>query len=1302
MSPAKPKLADLSPADRASLEACVVEFDQSWTEARLAQHAAGIPPGVPWRAAAIAEMVSIDLERQWQQDRPVRLEQYLARYPELGTAQTVPAELIAAEYEARRSAGKPVSAAEIARRFPLQAADVKRMLQHTHRTAARRRAEAKLDVTASFPISTPSKLQSRYEARLPEHFGRYRILQRLGAGGMGTVYLAHDTQLDRRVALKVPYFAEEYNADVIARFRREAQAAAMLRHPNICPVLDVAEYDGVHFLTMGYIVGKPLSQFVLTARERPLAQRSVAITVRKLALALAEAHARGVVHRDLKPSNIMIDNRREPIVMDFGLARRMEQSDVRLTNTGSLLGTPAYMAPEQVRGDVAAMGPSCDIYSLGGVLYELLTGRQPFTGPVATVLYQAVHEKPASPAVHRADLDPRLAAICLKALAKEPEHRFRDMAALAGALEAYLQNRPLDWEPEQVTVTRRGTTRAKPTSKRRTGRRGLIAASGLVGAVMLAGIFYFATDHGTIRISVHDPAATIIVDGKTIAVDQLSEPLEFRAGEHELVVKRGDLIAVARKFTVRRGENPALMALAGSPASLEKAPAVGERDDRTPDDGQPGLASTVTKSSADQIRRATTALDRLRAGIQSGLPAEPSDPKVASVRDELLTIARQHAGGPEAMEAVKLMSRITWPIDGLKREKIDPVQLRLAGGGDPAAAPAELVAVLGDGRLVAWQAATVLAFSPRGERIATGGGGNTAITVWECASGCVARIIVVPAVVQRLVWCPDGVTLVANLEGDNNLGLWDAATGKARQPLLGRVGAIRAIGYSNDGRWLWAAGASGVQLWQADTFAEQEVISAPAKTGWLALKDRDMLAGFTVENKSITLWRLPGLDELAQVPFPKAVQAAMSQNGKWLAVANSDGTTNMATTADGVQRWAAKNDAGAKTTAMSFSTGGDLLAVGTDRGEVTVFRAATGDKIGYRRKRAVSSITALAFAPDDKTLAISEWDNTIDLLDTANWNSRHAVGNQRCRITTAALSRDGRLFARGGAEAGIELWDLGTAAVQQVINGPGPWPRSVAFNADGALLAVQNAAYDMNVYEIPSGRPRLSHEFKRAVAYMGRSPAVEFAPQGNLLAVAQSDFSISLMDLDAEIEVRALRAHKDLIWGLAFSPTGDVLASGSADRSIRLWNPANGQMLEPILGHLDQVRAVAFSPDGHMVASGGDNDRKIKLWDVETGRVLRTVPGPYRSLRSLRFSPDGEVLVASGDGPLNFWNVRTGQPARPPLSLGPPLGGVLFASFTPDGRHLVTGNNNGVIYVLRLRTVAETAGSRATTQASLP
>ncbi|HEV8067611.1 MAG TPA: family 16 glycoside hydrolase [Planctomycetaceae bacterium] len=277
------------------------------------------------------------------------------------------------------------------------------------------------------------------DRRLNEQFGRYRILKLLGQGAMGTVYLAEDSQLKRQVALKTPHFDKDPTGELLERLYREARAAATLRHPNICPVHDVGEIEGTHYISMAYIEGHPLSAFIRANKPQP--ERQILIVVRKLAQALQEAHDHKIVHRDLKPANIMVDKRGEPLIMDFGLARHTRaDDDVRLTHSGTLVGTPAYMSPEQVDGNSENIGPLTDEYSLGVILYELLTSQLPFRGSMMAVLGQIVTKEAPAPSQIRAGLDPRIDAACLKMMAKNPSDRFPSLSAVAEELAAILRN----------------------------------------------------------------------------------------------------------------------------------------------------------------------------------------------------------------------------------------------------------------------------------------------------------------------------------------------------------------------------------------------------------------------------------------------------------------------------------------------------------------------------------------------------------------------------------------------------------------------------------------------------------------------------------------------------------------------------------------------------------------------------------------------------------------------------------------------------------------------------------------------
>jgi len=274
---------------------------------------------------------------------------------------------------------------------------------------------------------------------LPQEFGRYRVQKLLGGGGMGAVYLVINTELEREEALKVPHFDAADDPSVRERFLREAKSAAKLDHPNLCPVYDVGVLDGVYYLTMRYLKGKLLSEYGGTAQP---VRKAVEI-VTKLAQALSAAHAKGVIHRDLKPNNVMMCAGVGPVVMDFGLAKQTGRQARQLTRLGTTLGTPSYMPPEQVKGELDRMGPHSDVYSLGVILFELLTGRLPFVGGTAAEVYgQILFTEAPAPSSLRPGLPPTLDAICAKAMAKAPEGRYGSMKEFAAALIEYLKATP--------------------------------------------------------------------------------------------------------------------------------------------------------------------------------------------------------------------------------------------------------------------------------------------------------------------------------------------------------------------------------------------------------------------------------------------------------------------------------------------------------------------------------------------------------------------------------------------------------------------------------------------------------------------------------------------------------------------------------------------------------------------------------------------------------------------------------------------------------------------------------------------
>jgi hypothetical protein len=376
--------------------------------------------------------------RRWRAGERVPAEAFLKASPQLGESAEDALVLIWGEVLLRLERGEVPQVAEYQARFP----------HHADALAIQFDLQGHLDRTTDAPTQLPSPATAPAGASLPEMPG-YEILGELGRGGMGVVYKARQTRLNRVVALKMILAGELASAAEVQRFRTEAEAAAHLDHPHIVPIYEVGEHHGQPYFSMKLVEGTCLSEHLPRLTREP---RAAVRLVAAVARAIHHAHQRGIIHRDLKPANIMVDGQGEPLVTDFGLAKRVvspggEPRESGLTQTGSILGTPSYMAPEQAR-QPKALTTAVDIYSVGAILYELLTGRPPFQAetPLETVL-QVLEKDPAPPRSLKPEIDRDLELICLKCLAKDPQQRYGSAEGLADDLDHWLAGEPLSVRP---------------------------------------------------------------------------------------------------------------------------------------------------------------------------------------------------------------------------------------------------------------------------------------------------------------------------------------------------------------------------------------------------------------------------------------------------------------------------------------------------------------------------------------------------------------------------------------------------------------------------------------------------------------------------------------------------------------------------------------------------------------------------------------------------------------------------------------------------------------------------------------
>ncbi|QDU49523.1 serine/threonine protein kinase [Gimesia panareensis] len=462
-----------------------------------------------------------EYEASWQNGESPSLEKTLADFTP-PTREILLKELILIErYYKLRDTGKIVSEQELIQQHPEIADELSRLFARSHATQTRIADESDSGLADSSGLRTVQESRLHFE-QFPAQFGRYQILSRLGEGGMGCVYLARDTQLERKVALKLPQIDRHADPQFISRFYREARAAANLNHPNLCSVYDVDEIDGVHYITMEFIEGESLAALIQSGKQ--FSQREIAQLIQQLSQALDLAHQQGIVHRDLKPANIMIREDGSPIITDFGLALMSQNEETtQITHHGQIMGSPSYMSPEQVDGDLEKIGPPSDIYSLGVIMYELLAGQRPFQGSTASILSQIMTKDPRPVRNIQPDIDARLDQICRKMMSRSTEQRYETMQEVSQVLANWL-------ETHQAVSAR---SRLSPVK--------LLVGMALVAGLLLGIIFLKPTaSPGRLHVTLNDARAQVLLDGQPLDLKSGSWNGPQTPGSHELSLQIGD------------------------------------------------------------------------------------------------------------------------------------------------------------------------------------------------------------------------------------------------------------------------------------------------------------------------------------------------------------------------------------------------------------------------------------------------------------------------------------------------------------------------------------------------------------------------------------------------------------------------------------------------------------------------------------------------------------------------------------------------------------------------------------------
>ena len=1157
----------------------------------------------PLRARVLSiEFIFRDQRRRWASGERIFLESYFENNPTRHFSSQELLDLIYHEILIREGTGEHPGLEEYATRFPDHREEL-RLHFEVHDVLSSLDGPAEL-MSHRDPIALPA---ISFTSQMPRILG-FEIVRELGRGGMGVVYLARQIGLNRLVALKMILPGASAAPEERLRLQREAEAIARLQHPNVVQIFQVGEEQGQLFLALEYLSGGSLRAQLA---GQPLPARAAAALVETLALAIEHTHEHGIIHRDLKPANVLLTSPMsasglgephgsEPILVpkitDFGLAKLVHES-AGPTRSNDLIGTLSYMAPELVTGGVQAVGPAVDIYGLGAILYESLTGRPPFLAdsPVAT-LQQIQYEDPVSPSRLQTQIPRDLATICLKCLEKKARNRYSCAGDLAADPRRFLNREPI---------------RARPPGPggrlvKWAVRQPVIASlcAGLVGVTCLgfAGIlwqWWRAEQEVSVALEAGEKAKR--QESSALRAQERAESqLHFNRlalAQHEFEAFRVGQAAetLAQCPPGRRdwewryldhqchralfhltGPTTTIQSLAFSPDGHYVAAGCGEWNSTMPGELLVWDLRGDPESPRQPIRQPSS------TGTVYAVAFHPDGKHLASTGADFTLHIWEWAARPgqeHALHVLRIPSRIVSALD----------------------------------------------FSPCGKYLAIGCNDGSVLLLDTVTQTVLHKLAEHKQTVFSVKFSPD-CRLLASGSRDGTARLWEMAhLDQNTQPFQVFPGNsdVRSIAFHPNGQCLAVANWNG------------------------NIKHFDLLQ--------------PNKDPITcQMRSGTVFDLAFSPDGRGLAWCGSKGPVEIGDYPSCRTRIAFRGHDGSVKRVAFSPDGGRLATAGANDRSVCVWNANASEEPRTKIWPASPSIVGMAFSPDGEHLALAGGENrgfqdrcekSVRLWEMAHDKLRSFYAAEPTFYSSVAFHPDGRKLAAGGENAITTVWNVASGEVQHTLKGHCARVTAVAYRKGGDWLATASADGTVILWHSITGQ-----RVRTLTGHTAAVTSLAFHPDGILLASASADQTVKIWDLGGQDgrPVRTLSGHTAEVSSVVWSPDGRYLASASTDQILKLYDAEKGLetvsedppvLLGPAITDVAQRQEVrtryaprlAFSPQGLRLASVSDN-RPAQIWVVPTAQKALSLTESTFTYLCLAFDPTGRRLVASTGAGLVIWD----------------------------------------------------------------